>query len=205
MEQLVEAERSVLWSWPERALRIDLGSLITRCGGLGWSDHPVDLVLDLFVEVDALLADESQTRTGSDFETRCLGVVDELRPIVQPVLAKPRSALTLDDRDAIQPILVDVPLRGILGSTEMPDRLFDLISWNEASTLDEGMNRPYFAARRIVRQSIFRPQDRFRLLDPLESLVVRYEDEPDVRDETAAEIVALLDDFRARAPWPVTG
>ncbi len=56
----------------------------------------------------------------------------------------------------------------------------------------------------IVSVAKYRPVDRFGLLEPLSNLRTRYEDEPDSRAATAAEITAVLDDFRLRAPWPTT-
>jgi hypothetical protein len=43
-------------------------------------------------------------------------------------------------------MIMDVPVRSILGVSDGPDRYFDLICWNEASAPAEANNTPYFAA-----------------------------------------------------------
>jgi hypothetical protein len=43
----------------------------------------------------------------------------------------------------------------------------------------------------------------FGLIEPMTVLTERYEDVPEDREATAAEIVQALDAFRAAAPWPL--
>jgi hypothetical protein len=175
------AERATIASWADRQLGLALCSSVTGCGRQGYSDHSVLVPIRMGKRVGDFLGDNGQRRTGSGFERRCLAAFAQLRPVI-----------------------VDVPVRSILGASGGPDRHVDLISWNEASALAEGNNTPYFAARGIVSVEIFRPADPFGLVEALSDLRMRYEDEPDTRDTTSAEITAVLDDFRARAPLPIT-
>jgi hypothetical protein len=97
-------------------------------------------------------------------------------------------------------MIMDVPVRSILGVSDGPDRYFDLICWNEASAPAEANNTPYFAAGGVTSVAIFRPAGAFGLLEPLSEPRTRYEP----WEATGAEISAVLDDFRAGAPWPIT-
>lgn len=106
------------------------------------------------------------------------------------------------ERRDVTPELTNVPAQMILG-TDGPDRNFDLICWNEANSLAEEMTRPYCAALRVSRMAIWQPADRFALVTPMTELRIRYEDEPERRVDVAAEIVAVLGDFRVAAPWPL--
>ncbi|MGI5126085.1 hypothetical protein ACQEVB_04645 [Pseudonocardia sp. CA-107938] len=196
------AERAIIRSWADRQLGLAMCSFISGCGRQGYSDHSVLTPIRMWRRVDSFVDDGGQRRTGSDFERRCLDAFEQLRPIVEP-LAIPPDDVQLDAWDAAEPMIVDVPVRSVLGASDGPDPSFDLICWNEASALAEGNNTPYFAACAIVAVEIYRPSDPFGLLAPLGELRMRYEDEPDSRDATGAEIAAVLDDFRARAPWPI--
>ena len=198
------AERATVASWTDRQLGLALCSFVTGCGRQAFSDHSVLVPIRMWKRVDEFVGDSSQRRTGSDFERRCLAAFEQLRPVVEPLAAGLPTDVWLDAYDAAEPMIVDVPVRSILGVSDGPDRHFDLICWNEASALAEGNNTPYFAAGGITSVAIFRPADPFGLLEPLSELRTRYEDEPDSRETTGAEITALLDDFRARAPWPIT-
>lgn len=84
-----------------------------------------------------------------------------------------------------------------------PNSSFDLLCWNAANSLVEGVKRPYFAARPVVHAAYHRPADPYGLVPPLTELTERYEDEPDRRTETAEEITAVLTRLLEVAPWPV--
>jgi len=202
VRQLVEDERAVVDSWTDRLLRRELRYFVTMCALLGYSDHSAAVVVRGFRGVDAALVDPDQIRTGSDVEARSLAVVEELRPILGPLAARGDDQLTLDELDgAVAPVL-DIPPRVILGD-DGPDRYFDLVCWNEANAVAEGMQRPYFAAARISNEGFHKPLDRFELVEPLSAMVFRYEDVPERRDDTARAIVETLAAFRAAAPWPL--
>jgi hypothetical protein len=171
--------------------------LIDLCARLWFGDHGVDVALRRFDVVEGLLDDPAQTRTGSDFEMRCLAAVDELAPLVSGL-----SSRSLDEQDGVRDVMVSVPPWTILGECEQESH-FDLVCWNEANALAEHVQRPYLAARHIAAEDFHQPLDRFGLIAPMTELAERYEDRPDERDTTAAAICEALDGFRARAPWPL--
>ena len=135
--------------------------------------------------------------TGSDFETRCLGAVYELRPVVTGL-----STGSSDAQDSVVDVLTRVPPLMILGECD-DESHFDLICGNEANALAEGVQRPYLAARHIASEDFHEPVDRFGIVGPMTELAVRYEDRPEERDALALEIARQLDAYRARAPWPI--
>jgi hypothetical protein len=197
MRELGASERQLVESWRDRALRVHLTVFIDLCARLWFGDHGVDVALRRFDVVERLLDDPAQTRTGSDFETRCLAVVDELAPMVRGL-----SSRSLDEQDGVRDVLVSVPPWTIIGECERESH-FDLVCWNEANALAEHVQRPYLAARHIAAEDFHQPLDRFGLIAPMTELAERYEDRPDERDTTAAAICQVLDGFRARAPWPL--
>jgi hypothetical protein len=198
MGELGTAERRLVESWRERTLRVQLTAFVDLCARLWFGDHGVTAVLRRFDAVEAMLDDPAQTRTGSDFETRCLDVVRELTPMVSGL-----SERSLDEQDSVRDVLVSVPPWTILGECEQESH-FDLVCWNEANALAEQVQRPYLAARHIAAEDFHQPLDRFGLIAPMTELAERYEDHPDGRATIAAEIGAELAAFRARAPWPIT-
>ncbi len=155
-------------------------------------------MLRRFDSAVALLDDPGQRRTGSDFETRCLAVVHELRPLLGGLSRAP-----LDAQDSVLDVLISVPPLAILGECG-PESHFDLVCWNEANSLAEDVQRPYLAARHIASEDVHAPADRFGIVGPMTELAVRYEDRPDERDVVAVEIARQLGAFRARAPWPIS-
>ena len=197
------AERATVALWPDRQLGVRMCSFVTGCGRQGYSDHSVLVPIRMWKRVDEFVGDSSQRRTGSDFERRCLAAFEQLRPIVEPLAAGLPNGVPLAACDAAEPMIVDVPVRSILGVSDGPDHYSDLICWNEASALAEGNNTPYFATTGIVSVAVSHPVDPFGLLEPLSDLRMRNEDEPGSRDATGAEITAVLDGFRASAPWPI--
>jgi hypothetical protein len=156
------------------------------------------VVLRRFDSAVALLDDPGQRRTGSDFETRCLAAVHELRPLVGGL-----SRASLDAQDSVLDVLTSVPPLAILGECGAGSH-FDLVCWNEANSLAEDVQRPYLAARHIASEDVHAPADRFGIVGPMTELAVRYEDRPDERDVVAVEIARQLGAFRARAPWPIS-
>ena len=94
-----------------------------------------------------------------------------------------------------------VPPTIVLGE-DGADSPFDLICWNAAHSLVEGVRRPYRAARPVVDAAYFRPADTYGLGRPLTALCERYVDAPDERPAVADEIIAVLTRFLDVAPWP---
>jgi hypothetical protein len=198
MRELGTAERRLVESWHERALRVQLTVFVDLCARLWFGDHGVTAVLRRFDAVAALLDDPGQVRTGTDFETRCLAAVRELQPMISGM-----SGRSLDEQDGVRDVLVSVPPWAILGECERESH-FDLVCWNEANALAEHVQRPYLAARHIAAEDFHQPLDRFGLIAPMTELAERYEDRPGDRVMISAEIEAQLDAYRARAPWPIT-
>ena len=197
MRELGRSERRLIESWTDRGLRVELTVFVDLCARLWFGDHSAGVVLRSFDSVVELLDDPDQLRTGSDFETRCLAVVRELRPMVNGL-----SQASLDDQDGVIDVLTQIPPLLILGECE-PESHFDLVCWNEANSLAENAQRPYLAARHIAAEDFHEPADRFGLVEPMAELAVRFEDRPDERDAVAIEIARELAAFRARAPWPI--
>lgn len=148
--------------------------------------------------VVALLDYPGQVRSASDVEMRCLIVIRELQPIVSGL-----SQASFDEQAGVIDVLTGIPPLEILGEREH-DSHFDLVCWNEANCLAEGVQRPYLAARHIASEDFHEPADRFGILEPMTELAVRYEDFPDERAALDVEIARELDAFRARVPWPIT-
>jgi hypothetical protein len=198
MQLLGTAERQLVESWRDRALRVHLTVFVDLCARLWFGDHGVDVALRRFDVVEGLLDDPGQTRTGTDFESRCLDAVRELAPMVSGLSERP-----LDEQDSVRDVLVSVPPWTILGECERESH-FHLVCWNEANALAERVQRPYLAARHIGDEDFHQPLDRFGLIAPMTELAERYEDFPGDRAAIGAEIEAQLDEFRAGAPWPIT-
>ena len=197
MRQLGVTERQLVGSWTDRALRVRLTTFVDLAARLWFGDHGPGAVLRSFDSVAALLDDVTQLRTGSDFERRCLSALYELRPVVTGL-----STASVDAQDSVVDVLTQVPPLMVLGECD-DESHFDLVCWNDANALAEGVQRPYLAARHIASEDFHEPADRFGIVDPMTELAVRYEDRPEERDALALEIARQLDAFRARAPWPI--
>jgi hypothetical protein len=169
---------------------------VDLCAGLWNNDHPVFTVVESYRTLRRLLAEPDQVRTGSDFEARCFAALEALRPALDDV----RS---WDEAEVGAASLLRIPPLTILGEVS-PDWAFDLVCWNGANGLAEGVRRPYGAAVAIANEGFHRPADAFELVAPMTELMIRYEDVPEAREATGGEIRRVLEDFRARAPWPVT-
>ena len=185
-------------SWRERALRRALHGFVDACARQ--HDYKFDSMIDCFARVEELLADPGQVRTGTDIERRSLELVDLMRPVLSPFVGRTDDDVPPGVKEATT--LAGSTVETVLMGEAAP--WFDVVCWNEANAVAESVQRPYLAASMIRLESDHDGVvDRFGIVPPLFDLLVRYEDEPDTRDATAAEITAVLDDFRARAPWPI--
>ena len=202
IRDVARAELDVVESWTDRRLRVELTALVDVSARLVFNDHPVAWVLRCYALVDSLLDVSGQVRTGTDFEVRCLRFVEELRPIVGEVAARPIEEVPFPEQDDLFLPLVSAPARVILGD-DGPDSQFNLVCWNQANAVLEGVQRPYRAARGISAVGFHEPVDVFGLIEPMTVLTERYEDVPEAREATAAEIVRALEAFQAAAPWPL--
>lgn len=200
IRQLSDSEWEYLRSRPERLLRVSLTSLINLCARQRYHDDPVIYALEKYQRVCSYLDDPSQARTHSDFETKSIACVMELRAEIGQTADKPLEDISFDEQDALHEPLVRIPPRVILGEVN-PDCYFHLICWNQANSLIEGFRTPYLAARAIANMDIHEPADPFGLITPLDELAMRYEDYPDERARIAEEITARLSEFVSRAPW----
>jgi hypothetical protein len=203
VQDVARHEFDLAESRPAWRLRVRLMTLIDLCARLYFDDHPVSVVLKCYREVDDLLVEPGQARTGTDFETRCLRCVDALRPVIGAMAARPIEEIPFDEQDAVAADLVSIPPEVVLGRAG-PGSQFELVCWNQANAVAEDVQRPYRAARAIAAEGFHDPVDVFGLVEPMTALTERYEDQPHDRAATAAEIVRVLGEYRAVAPWPVT-
>jgi hypothetical protein len=196
---VARAELDIVESWTDLRLRVELTAFVDVCARLVFDDHPVAWVLRGFALVDSWLGEPGQLRTGSDFEARSLRCVEELRPVVSGM-----ADGSLPEQDDVFMPLVLVPPRVVLGD-DGPDSQFNLVCWNQANAVAEGVQRHYRAARGISAVGFHEPVDVFGLIEPMTELTERYEDVPEAREATGAEIMRVLEAFRAAAPWPLPG
>jgi hypothetical protein len=202
MQEVARQELGMVESRTQWRLRVRLMSLIDLCARLSFDDHPVSVVLKCYRQVDDLLTEPGQARAGTDFEARCLRCVDLLRPVIGAMAARPVEEVPFGEQDGVVAELVSIPPEVVLGQAG-PGSQFDLLCWNQANALAEGVQRPYRAARAIAAEGLHDPVDVFGLIEPMTELIERYEDQPQARPATAAEIARILDAYRAAAPWPV--
>jgi hypothetical protein len=179
-----------------------LTSFVNLCALQWHHDHPMTTVLRRYHEVIALMDEPRQQRTGSDFEARSLLCVDQLRPLIGDLVERDPAEVQFDQLERARDPLLWIPPMTILGeaSSGWP---FDLLCWNEANSLVEGVQTPYRAARHIATEAFHEPDDPFGLIAPTTELAERYEDHPSSREPTAAELRSALSEFVARAPWPL--
>lgn len=196
---ILDAEAAVVDAWPDRKLRVALRRFVDTCARLG--DHGSETLVRRVGSVDEWLRDPDQMRTGSDFERRCLSCFEQLRPVLAPFAGRTEDAAR-DELARVVGLAGETVQRELLGRIS-DDPSFDVVCWNEANCVAESVQRPYLAANLIRLEGGHAPLDRFGLVTPMTELAIRYEDVPQARDEAAAEIVRVLDGFRARAPWPV--
>lgn len=189
-------------SWTDRALRVHITSFVNLCARQWHHDHPMTTVLRRYHEVTALLDDPRQLRTGSDFETRSVECVERLRPIIGDLAGRDAADVPFEQLEQAREPLLWIPPMTILGEAS-PGWPFNLLCWNEANSLVEGVQTPYRAARHIASEAFHEPDDPFGLVAPMTALAERYEDHPTSREATATEVRAALTDFLSHAPWPI--
>jgi hypothetical protein len=202
IRQLLENERDAILSRSEYTLRAHLTDFIALCAGLWYWDQPVNVVLQRYRDAWRYIDDPRQRRTGTDFESRSVACVRELRPEVGQ-LADFVEAASFEEQDAAVEPLLRIPPGVLLGEVG-PDCYFHLACWNEANALAERVQTPYRAARRVINMRIHEPPDVYGLIPPLSDLVERYEDEPDARPATGATIEGVFSGYRERVPWPLS-
>jgi hypothetical protein len=202
IRELQDSEWQLVHSWSERALRVHLTSFVNLCARQWHHDHPIATALRRYREVIGLVDDPRQLRTASDFETRCLVCVDKLRPLIADVAERDPAEVSFEQLEQARDPLLWIPPMTVLGEAS-PGWPFNLLCWNEANSLAEGVQTPYRAARHIANEAFHEPDDPFALIGPMTELAERYEDHPGSRETTAAEVRSALSDFLARAPWPV--
>jgi hypothetical protein len=202
VRELQDREWDLVHSWSDRALRVHVTSFVNLCARQWHHDHPMTTVLRRYREVIALLSDPRQRRTGSDFETRSLACVEQLRPLIGDLAERDVAEVTFEQQECAREPLLWIPPMTILGEAG-PGWPFHLLCWNEANSLAEGVQTPYRAARHIATEAFHEPDDPFDLIAPMTELAERYEDYPSSRETTATEVRSVLSDFLARAPWPI--
>jgi hypothetical protein len=198
---LVADENARVRAHPELEFRIALDDFIVAAARQYYRDLPVPLAVEQFWTAFVGLGDPAQLRTHTDFEDRCVDALRRLHPLVDGFADRRPEADPLDVDDAIRAHLVSVPPSAVLGEY-LPGSSFDLLCWNAANCLAEGIRPPYRAARPVVHAAYHRPADPYGLVAPLSALTERYEDHPDDRPAVAAEITAVLTHFLEVAPWP---
>lgn len=202
LRALVADDRNYRNERPELRCRVELADFLVLSARQRWSDLPIGDTLDQFYEAYFALRDPGQWRSHSEFEGRCVDCVQQLHQAVDGYAERHPEVDPLDVDDAVRRFFVDVPPQVVLGELG-PNSSFDLICWNAANSLVEGVKRPYFAARPIVHASYHKPADPYGIVAPLTELTERYEDHPDDRPDTAEEITAVLTQFLEVAPWPL--
>ena len=199
--ELTADDRDHSRAHPELHLRIELTAFMVVSARQRYQDLPLGTTIDQFYTTWFALREPAQRRTHSEFENRSIECVRRLHPLVDGYAERNPDADPLDVDDALRRLFVDVPPQVVLGELG-PNSSFDLICWNAANSLAEGVKRPYFAARPVVHAAYHRPADPYELLPQLSPLAERYEDHPESRAETADEITAVLLRFLDVAPWP---
>lgn len=202
VRELQEREWDLVHSWSDRALRVHVTSFVNLCARQWHHDHPMTTVLRRYREVIALMDDPRQRRTSSDFEARSLACVDQLRPLIGELAERDSTDVQFEQLERARDPLLWIPPMTILGEAS-PGWPFNLLCWNEANSLVEGVQTPYRAARHIATEAFHQPDDPFDLIAPMTELAERYEDYPSSRESTAAEVRSALSEFLARAPWPL--
>jgi hypothetical protein len=187
---------------PELRLRTELTRFVHVAARQWYADLPLSSAMDSLWTTAGYLYDPTQLRTETDFESRSVDCLQQLRRAVEEFTSRHPDATPIEVDDSLLGPFVHVPPTVLLGG-EGPDSHFDLICWNAANSLLEGIRRPYWAAQPVVHAGYHRPADVYGLLPALAPLTERYEDYPDEREETAEEIAAVLTRFLDVAPWPL--
>jgi len=87
VRELQNAERELVHSSSDRALRVHLTNFVHLCARQWHFDHLMSTVLRRYREVTALVDTPDQLR-GSDFEERCLRCIEKLRPLIGEVAVR---------------------------------------------------------------------------------------------------------------------
>jgi hypothetical protein len=199
--EVKQSEWDHVYSRPENTFRAQLMRFVNLSGRLSFYDLAARAVLTGYREAYALIDDPGQRRTGTGFERRSMDCVRELHPVVGAYATGLPETASVVEEDRLWKPLVDIPPTILLGSAGL-EQSFDMVCWNDANCLLEGITTPWLAAREIANLGYHQPADRFGLVSPLGDLAERYEDFPEQRAETAEEITAVLLRFLDVAPWP---
>ena len=200
--QLTAENRNYVRAHPELRLRLEVADFLVLSARQRYQDLAFDTTVNQFWTAWFALREPEQHLTHSDFEDRSIACVRQLHPLIDGYAERHPAADPLDVEDGLRRLLVDVPPQVVLGELGS-NSSFDLICWNAANSVVEGIKRPYFAGRPIVHAACHRPADPFGVVPPLVELTERYEDHPDDRSAVAEEITAVLTRFLEVAPWPV--
>lgn len=196
-----QSEWDHVFAHPENAFRARLMSFVDLCGRLRFFDLPDRAVLLEFREAYALVDDPTQRRTDTGFEHRSIECLRRLHHVVGEYVAGLPDTASVLEEDRLHEPLVTVPPSVLLGSAGR-EQSFEMVCWNNANCLVEGITTPWLAARGIAHIGYHQPADAYGLVSPLTALTERYEDHPESRAESAEEITAVLTRFLDVAPWP---
>ena len=200
VRELQDREWDEVHSWSDQALRVHVTSFVNLCARQWHHDHPMTTVLRRYREVIALLDDPQQLRTGSDFETRSLASVEQLRPLIGDLAERDAADVPFEPTGTCaRPAAVDPtnddPRRSeswlavppaVLERGELSRRGSSDALPRRAAHRNRGIPR----TRRSIRP---RPTDD-RTRRTLRGL-------PSLRETTATEVGSVLSDFLAHAPW----
>src|SRR5690348_17787494 len=99
VRELQDREWHLVRSWSDRALRVQLTSFVNLCARQWHHDHPMTTVLRRYQEVIVLLDDPHQLRTTSDFETRSIACVEQLRPFIGDLAARDATEVSFEQQE----------------------------------------------------------------------------------------------------------
>lgn len=188
---LQDEERQRRAARPDLSLRYAVVDLVSGCATQYYADHALSEDLERLDRARGLLHRDDQYRVGSRFETVCLDAVDQLVDAASPRRERTND---LDVYDDLRRVVVDVPARVILGRND-EEAAGDLLCWNEAKCLLEGVTGTYRCASAISVLGFLGAADRYRVVDPLIDLRRRYEADPKARPELDVEIREVSSTF----------
>jgi len=200
--ELTADDRNHARRHPELRLRLEVADFVVLSARQRYRDVALDRTADQFWTAWFALREPDQHLTHTDFEDRSIACLRRLHPLIDGYAERHPDADPLDVDDGLRRLFVDVPPQVLLGELG-PNSSFDLLCWNAANSVAEGVKRPYFAARPVVHAAYHHPADPFGIVAPLTELAERYEDCPDDRPAIAEEITAVLTRFLEVAPWPL--
>jgi hypothetical protein len=188
---LQDEERQRRGARPDLSLRHAVVDLVSGCATQYYADHALSEDLERLDRARGLLHTDDQYRVGSRFETVCLDAVEQLIDAASPRRERTND---LDVHDDLRRVVVDVPARVILGRND-EEAPGDLLCWNEANCLLEGVTGTYRCASAISVLGFLGASDRYRVVDPLIDLRRRYEADPKARPELDVEIREVSSTF----------